>query len=143
MIYVELVKAINSHKTSARDENFIQTMNNVKTKYKGNAQNRLYTHFINMIIHRLNLLTENFVSSVNDVSNTQLAIEEIKKESSYCKQLAKVNLIDEETQKAIVNYINEYLNQVEDKFKEMFLDSPSEELSLLAHNINLGGRNEL
>ncbi len=139
MIYVEIVKLINNQVASPRNDEFIQKINSIKNKYNGNAQHRLYQHYINMVIGRLDKMTEVFVSSVKDTNSTQIAIEEIKKESNYCKELAKVNLIDPETQLMITGHIDDYLQQIEKQFKELFIDSENEELSLLAHNINLGG----
>lgn len=144
MIYVEIINLIKKIKNGSRDNLLIDSLNNIKYKYSGNANIRLQNSLVKAIDFRINNAIGIFFSSINnDTTQIQLIISELQSETQYCKLLSKSSLLDKETSDTVYGMINTYLSKADELFKSLFSNSADESLSMLALNINLGGKNEL
>ncbi len=144
MIYVEIINLIKKIKNGSRDNLLIDSLNNIKYKYSGNANIRLQNSLVKAIDFRINNAIGIFFSSINnDTTQIQLMISELQSETQYCKLLSKSSLLDKETSDTVYGMINTYLSKADELFKSLFSNSADESLSMLALNINLGGKNEL
>lgn len=140
MMYIEIIELIKKIETGPREPEKLAILSNLKYKYSGNANIRLQNRFFDMINYRMKKAIDNFFNSLGGrVEQVQLGVEEFKRESNYCKELAKNNLLSQEMSESILLDINLYLNKSEDVFKTSFVDSNNETLKLLAQTINFGG----